>query len=95
MTPDAESQGHHGAYLQWRPVVYTAATPSIGNSSDVGVMDPSTIDHSNLLLNGTLATKLFSEKLQEMLVQSTIVSFGSPQDGFYKKTNYSSWCVYS
>lgn len=92
MTPNSrEGSITDGAFLNWRPVVYTTTTPSIANSSDVGVMEPNPVNGSDLA--NTLAYKVFGDTVNQHLADDVIVSFGSSQDGFYSKTNYSSWYV--
>lgn len=95
MTPESEHESGFGAFLQWRPVVYTDPTPTIVNSSDVGVMNPSYVNDPDRSLRGTLYNALSRSKGQQNLLQSTIVTFGASQDGFYKKTNYSSWYAFT
>ncbi|XP_069697302.1 glycosylated lysosomal membrane protein B-like [Periplaneta americana] len=88
-TPVAPSG--NGGYLQWRPVAYIAKERGLSNSTDTnsyGVLD---IKNHTEQLNHTLLYSYYSENLNNLLVQSTTVSFGLKEDGFYKKTNYTSW----
>merc|ERR1719225_2272974 len=42
-------------------------------------------------LNKSLLYALYGEDLKDMLVRKVNVTFGSADDGFYKKTNYHAW----
>lgn len=88
-TPMAPSG--NGGYLQWRPVAYIAKERDLSYSTDTnsyGVLD---IRNHTAQLNHTLLYSYYSQNLDNLLVQSTTVSFGLKEDGFYKKTNYTSW----
>lgn len=45
-------------------------------------------------LNTSLAWAYYGYNLNNVLVQGFNVSFGYSGDGFYTKTNYSTWYVY-
>lgn len=91
MTPQSQDLQSKGAFLQWRPITYTAKVPSISNSTELCVYELTNVNDPEVALRDTLTYKYYGPELNEMLVQQTIVSLGSKEDGFYKKTNYSSW----
>lgn len=88
-TPMAESG--KGGYLQWRPVAYVAKERDIVNSTDINSYGVTDVKDHTAYLNHTLLYAYYSSNLDSLLVQSTAVSFGLKEDGFYKKTNYTSW----
>lgn len=91
VTPQARDGFYKGAFLQWRPVVYTAETPTVGNSTELVTYDLGTVFDPETRLKYSLAYKYYGSRLNDCLVQRTVVSLGSKEDGFYKETNYSSW----
>lgn len=88
-TPMAESG--MGGYLQWRPVAYVAKERDISNSTEINSYGVTDVKDHTAYLNHTLLYAYYSSNLDSLLVQSTAVSFGLKEDGFYKKTNYTSW----
>ncbi|PSN45259.1 hypothetical protein C0J52_10341 [Blattella germanica] len=88
-TPMASSG--RGGYLQWRPVAYIAQERDITNSTEInsyGILD---VKNHTVELNKTLLYEYYSSSVDNFLVQSTTLSFGLKEDGFYKKTNFTSW----
>jgi hypothetical protein len=88
-TPKAESG--KGGYLQWRPVAYVAKERDLSNSTETRSYGVKNVTDHTTHLNNTLLYAYYSSNLDNFLVQSTAVSFGLKEDGFYKKTNYTSW----
>ncbi|XP_021938342.1 glycosylated lysosomal membrane protein-like isoform X2 [Zootermopsis nevadensis] len=80
-----------GGYLQWRPVAYVAKERDISYSTETSSYGVTNVKNRNARLNHTLLYAYYCSHLDNLLVQSTIVSFGLKEDGFYKKTNYTSW----
>jgi hypothetical protein len=80
-----------GAYLQWRPVAYIDKERSISNSTEINSYGVTSIKDHTECLNRTILYAYYSSDLDSLLVQTTAVSFGLKEDGFYKKTNYTSW----
>jgi len=80
------------SYLQWRPVVYTTMSRELSESTGV-VVNPSVkvTKPTHGPLNKTLLYILYGDDLNEYFIRKVNVTFGSPKDGFYKKTNYSAW----
>lgn len=80
-----------GGYLQWRPVAYVAKERDLSNSTETRSYGVKNVTDHTSHLNNTLLYAYYSSNLDNLLVQSTTVSFGLKEDGFYKKTNYTSW----
>jgi len=79
------------SYLQWRPVVYTTMSRELSESTGVIVNPSVKVEKVDGHLNKTLLFILYGDDLNEFFVRKVNVTFGSPKDGFYKKTNYSAW----
>ena len=80
------------SYLQWRPVVYTTDKRDLSESTGVKVSPSVMVDDVEIdSLNKSLLYALYGEDLKDMLVRKVKVTFGSADDGFYKKTNYHAW----
>ena len=75
----------------WKPVAYIARERDISNSTDTNVYGILNVTNHTSQLNNSILYAYYSYILDNMLVQSTIVSFGAKEDGFYKKTNYTTW----
>nr|CAD7197201.1 unnamed protein product [Timema douglasi] len=88
-TPSSVS-GAKGGYIQWRPVAYIAKERDLTNSTDANNYGLSNVTYPSAVLNSSALYAFFSSSLENMLVQETVVSFGLKEDGFYKKTNYTS-----
>jgi hypothetical protein len=80
-----------GGYLQWRPVAYVAKERNLSNSTETNSYGVTGIKDPTAHLNHTLLYAYYCYDLDKLLVQSATVSFGLKEDGFYKKTNYTSW----
>lgn len=80
-----------GAYLQWRPVSYTATSREAASSTETMQYPPMQVgDHTNAV-NNTMLYCYYGDKVDDLLTQSIIVSLGMKGDGFYKRTYYSTW----
>lgn len=96
---DAKGEGktEGGGYLSWKPVIYKAPnTHSLNSSSthEYGIHDHSyENDWINTALYYLYGNSLFSNSSQ-YLKKAVNVSFGEPNDEFYKKSNYLYWYVY-
>ncbi|KZC13593.1 Lysosomal protein NCU-G1, partial [Dufourea novaeangliae] len=80
-----------GAYLQWRPVSYTNTSRDVTSSTET-VQYPAlkVTDHTSAIKNSLLYC-YYGDKVNDLLTQRIIVSLGMQGDGFYKRTNYSTW----
>ena len=79
------------AYVQWRPVVYTTMSRELSESTGVIVHPSVKIEKLDDVLNKTLLYILYGEDLNDYFFRKVNVTFGSPKDGFFKKTNFSAW----
>lgn len=81
-----------GGYLSWKPVVYKAVETHPLNSSSTlqyGIQDHQIeADWINSPLYKLYGNKLFNGNY---LMKAVNVSFGGPNDEFYKKSNYLYW----
>uniref|UniRef100_A0A2M3Z6D0 Putative lysosomal transcription factor n=1 Tax=Anopheles braziliensis TaxID=58242 RepID=A0A2M3Z6D0_9DIPT len=77
-----------GGYLEYRPVSYTHPERDVATSTETRQSQPANIDSPIAALNSTLAYALFGDALDRNLVQGMNISFGVSEDGFYRKTNY-------
>lgn len=86
-----ESDSNYQSYLQWRPVVYTTDARDLSESTGVNVSESVEIDQIGDLIGKSLLYALYGDDLDSILVRKMNVTFGSPEDVFYKKTKYQAW----
>ena len=79
------------SYIQWRPVVYTSVSRELSESTGVIVHPSVNVTKIEEHLNKTLLYILYGDDLKQYFVRKVNVTFGSPKDGFYKKTHYHAW----
>jgi len=79
------------SYIQWRPVVYTTPARELSESTGVVVNTSVKVTKIDEHLNKTLLYILYGDDLNQYFVRKVNVTFGSPKDGFYKKTKYHAW----
>lgn len=80
-------------YLQWRPISYMTKERDVTDSTDVvfyplGKSKDAFDDATNSIL-----LPYYEENINGIIARKLNVSFGSNGDGFYKKTNYTSWTL--
>ncbi|XP_061719990.1 glycosylated lysosomal membrane protein B-like [Cydia pomonella] len=75
-----------GGYMQFRPVAYIQKERSVTSSTVVHLSD----FNSTYIVPPSTLTR-FYPNIDEMLIEDMIVSFGEPQDGFYRQHNYTAW----
>lgn len=80
-------------FLQWRPIVYTSANKVVSNSTKTLEYEVANVTDSVATLNSSLLFAFYGSDLSKFLIKGENVSFGSNKDGFYAKTNFSSWYV--
>ncbi|XP_063228666.1 glycosylated lysosomal membrane protein B-like [Bacillus rossius redtenbacheri] len=82
-----------GGYLQWRPVAYVSRQRDLSNSTDAHSYQLNDVPRPSGVLNNTLMYAVYAYALDTpaVLAQEAVVSFGLKEDGFYKKTNFTSW----
>ncbi|KMQ92733.1 lysosomal protein ncu-g1-a-like protein, partial [Lasius niger] len=79
-----------GAYLQWRPVSYNSASRDVTSSTETMQYPPRKVfNYTSAVKNSMLYCYYGNET--NLLLQKLTISLGSKGDGFYKKTNYSTW----
>jgi len=81
----------HKSYLQWRPVVYTTRARDLSESSGVNVSQSIRVTEIGSKLSKSLLYVLYGNDLENYLVRRINVTFGSPEDGFFKKTKFQAW----
>ena len=79
------------SYLQWRPVVYTTRGRDLSESTGVNVSQSIRVTEIGSKLKKSLLYVLYGDDLENYLVRRINVTFGSPDDGFFKKTKYQAW----
>ncbi|XP_022257747.1 glycosylated lysosomal membrane protein A-like isoform X1 [Limulus polyphemus] len=87
-TPSSRSNGS-GGYLHWKPVCYTNYKRTIAHSSDSSTYG---IQYTNTSQPFSIVKAFFGPSDNNSM-SAFNVSFGSAGDGFYLKTNYTSWSV--
>lgn len=80
-----------GSYLQFRPISYTEESRDLGSQTGVYLNQPIYIEDPKSYLNNSIAWCYYGPELDKILVQSVNVSFGTPEDGFYSRSNYTTW----
>lgn len=80
-----------GSYVQFRPISYTNDNRDIGSQTGIHLNEPVMITDPKTYLNNSLALSYYGSELEKSLVQSLNVSFGQTDDGFYHRTNYTTW----
>lgn len=80
-----------GSYVQFRPISYTKEIRDYSSITGVIWNQPINIEDPKSYLKNSIAWSYYGNELDKILVQSVNVSFGSPKDGFYSRTNYQSW----
>lgn len=77
-----------GGFIEYRPVSYTHPERDVATSTETRQSAPVAVQSPAATLQTTLAYALYGTKLDSLLVQGMNVSFGVSEDGFYRKTNY-------
>ncbi|XP_046399881.1 glycosylated lysosomal membrane protein A-like [Ischnura elegans] len=91
VSPSASERSKGGGWLLWRRVSYTSDSRDINNSTEINDYAVENVMNPVSVLNGTLLHTFYGDMVESYLVQSTKVSFGATQDGFYRKNNYTTW----
>lgn len=80
-----------GSYVQFRPISYTEESRDLGSETGLNLNKLIYIEDPKSYLNNSVAWSYYGPELDEILVQSVNVSFGTPEDGFYSHSNYTTW----
>jgi len=90
LSPDS-LKAADGGYLEYRPVSYTTRDRDASASTETHQGVITYLSDPIAMLQGTLAWSIYGYFLEHLLTQSVNVSFGLRGDGFYAKTNYTTW----
>lgn len=93
-TPPYKSMNNYeteGAYLQWRPVSYTNIARDVTSSTETIQYPPTKVSNHTSAIRNSMLYCYFGHKVNDMLTQSIIISLGIRGDGFYTRTQYSTW----
>jgi hypothetical protein len=81
-----------GGFMMWRPVAYLTRLRDFNDATNVATYD---LKDVSLLefegLNETLLYAYYGKTWARYHVQSTNISFGLSEDGFFMGTNYTVW----
>lgn len=73
---------------------YTHPERDVSTSTLVRISEPTDLNlNVASALNGSLAWSYYGSNVTQTLVQGFNVTFGNAQDGFYSRTNYTTWYV--
>jgi len=87
------AKGMDQAYMQWKPICYTAQVRDVIDSVDV-VSYP--LQHASSVLHDdnihdSILWAYFGDDIDSMTLQAMNISFGTQGDGYYNKTKHISW----
>lgn len=82
---------NYQSFLQWRPVVYTTRARDLSESTGVNVSQTVVVQEIDDQIKKSVLYAMYGENIRNYLVRKFNVTFGSPEDGFYKKTKYNAW----
>jgi len=81
------------SFIQWKPICYTGEIRNVEDSVDVWSYPlrnaSSAIDDD--FIQDSMLWSYYGSKVDELLLESMNISFGTQQDGFYNKTKHISW----
>ncbi|VVC30343.1 Lysosomal transcription factor, NCU-G1 [Cinara cedri] len=92
VTTKGDDKEGGGGYLSWKPVMYKAADTHALNSSSTNQY--AVLDHFDVKdWTKTPLFTMFNNSIfdHSYLLKATNVSFGQPNDDFYRKSNYLYW----
>lgn len=90
LSPCFKADNEKGSFLTWKPVSYTNKEPSVASSADAKLT--STCSSTSISQKQSVAELYFNEE-KNIAVNIFNVTFGTTGDGFYTKTEYSSWSL--
>jgi len=85
-----------GGFFQYRPIVYISRSRSVSSSSEMtqgAISDRISTDADIQSYFSTLPYSYFGHHLSSLVVQGTNLTFGSKGDGFFGRTNYTSFSM--
>jgi hypothetical protein len=87
------NKGKDQSFIQWKPICYTREVRDVEDSIDVWTYPlknaSSVIDDDNI--QDSILWSYYGSAVDELLLESMNISFGTEQDGFYNKTKHISW----
>lgn len=91
LSPDS-SRFKKGAFVQYRPVSYTSAIREVSLSTETQQYAPIYLDSKKQNdVKKSLVWSYYGEEVLGYPAQGVNISFGLTGDGFYTKTNYTTW----
>lgn len=90
------SNGTQGAFLQYRPVCYTTSERTVSGSTELKqgeIVDFIGNDKEFENFKNTLPYCYYGYSLGSKVAQGTNITFGSSGDGFYSRSNYTSFSM--
>jgi Lysosomal transcription factor, NCU-G1 len=85
-----------GAFYQYRPVCYTTKWRTVSDSTEMHqgkFYDFNIRDDEIKKFEDTLPFSFYGYSLDTKIVQGSNITFGAPNDGFYIRSNYSSFSM--
>lgn len=85
-----------GAYLQYRPICYTTKWRTVSDSTELEQGNISSFNDNEQELKKfiyTLPYSYYGYGLSSRIAQGTNITFGMPNDGFFSKSNYTSFSM--
>lgn len=76
-------------YLQWRPVSYLSFQRTLLHSTETVFYQIKNC--SNLLDKKSILYAYYGDSTENLLIEKINVTIGAFDDGFYRKSNYSTW----
>jgi Lysosomal transcription factor, NCU-G1 len=85
-----------GAFLQYRPVCYTTPARTVSGSTELKqgeIRDSNSSEKDIESFRNTLPFSYYGYNLGSKVAQSTNITFGMNGDGFYSRSNYTSFSM--
>lgn len=90
------SQASEGAFFQYRPVCYTTKYRTVSGSTELKQGDIKNFNNSEdeiEIFLSTLPFSYFGYTIETKIAQRTNITFGLSGDGFYSRSNYTSFSM--
>lgn len=90
------TNGTQGAFLQYRPVCYTTSARTVSGSTELKqgeIRDSISNDKELDNFKNTLPYSYYGFTLGSKVAQGTNITFGLTGDGFYSRSNYTSFSM--
>lgn len=86
----------HGAFYQYRPVCYTTKWRTVSDSTEMHqgkFLNFKNREDESAAFADTLPFSYYGYGLSSKIVQGSNITFGVPNDGFYLRSNYTSFSM--